>query len=99
MMYNNLMKTIRLQIAIFGLVFLSFFGLTNFLIHAQPVDQQDPQPQPQPKFYRAVVVDVQNSKQNDQDMQLVKAKVSEGDLKNQTVDNLSQVKVLHLMAN
>lgn len=91
MMYNNPMKTIRLQIAIFGLVFLSFFGSTAFVTHAQTIDEQAPQAQPQiqapqPKFYRAVVTDVQNSKQNGQDFQLVKARVLEADLKNQTVD-------------
>lgn len=90
MMYNNSMKTSgKLKVVITVLVFLSFFGLTNFLIHAQTNEQQTPQTQAQvsaPKFYKAVVVDFKNSQQDGQDFQQVKARILDGDLKNQVID-------------
>ncbi len=86
MMYNDPMNMKTMRLAIFALTFLSFFGLSNSLVNAQ-TEQPQPQVQaPQPKFYRAVVIDVQNSQQNGQNIQSVKANISEGDLKNQTMD-------------
>ena len=88
MMYNNQMKTIgKLKLAIFALVFLAFFGLTNSLVNAQTDQPQPSQPQvSRPQFYKAVVVDFKNSQQDGQDFQQVKARILEGDLKNQIID-------------
>ena len=78
-----------LKFVIFAFAFLSFFGLTNSLTRAQTDQPQPMQPQPQvnqPKFYKAIVTDFKDSQQNGQDLQQVKVKVLEGELKNQTLD-------------